>query len=433
MKLYFLRINMLLLSFSLSITAVAQLSMPITKKGPPTREQLEKLPLNDSILKASQKKTSYEAEVKYVDGFKAKPKIQQLSLGGINGGGGNVGHGVQGMLPYLVTDRRSGLLIFLLRLENFAAAPGDAEGAWKKDYFRKLYHLSGGLFEYPNSVDSAYSALQTMFYSSSELNPVTAIKHGRIRINVSKTACIHNGVAKDGSAKNDLLQDGNSKIGAGEICISASRLEQLSPRDLNADLFPLILHELGHLYGLNEESALALQWIARARVEHLINLSWEYQGSVIQSTDGIIQKNRSTVGVIRSGLERFKKDIATGNLDSGEIREVSAIVYQNVSRAMSSLLEIQKLWEKNSVLAPEEPSQEDFFLPIPKSLRTVRNELIEWDKGAAEYHHTIWFPMNPQNLGDYEDFVSKIEKTFKELDAAADRYIKSYEIRAYGE
>jgi hypothetical protein len=339
--------------------------------------------------------------------------------GPANGGGGEVERSGQRRIEESLSNDQIGFLAFLLRMETFVA-PGMTNEHERA--FAQVYASSEGNYPSYSVWGPVYKALQTMFYSKPELNPVDAIKNGRIKIKVINADCIHNGEAKDGSAKPVFLRDGTQKFGEGEICISAKRLGQLAPNGVVAEVFPLVLHEIGHLYGLNEASAQALQKIARSRASHLIG-SWGYKASVFDETRTRVRLILPKVELARTALERFKRDIDENRLDAGEVSNVSAYVYGNITFAQHEFQMLQRLWRTAS---SNETASYIGILPFEVVFASGGFGL----PGDIDFR---WFPMTPQYLSFYENVLVRLEAAAKKLREASDSFIVGYEKRAYGD
>lgn len=79
-------------------------------------------------------------------------------------------------------------------------------------------------------------------------NPFSkALKNGNVRIIPQETDCQTRDSSHDGSATGNLEK--------GEICISLSRLTKLPARVLHEEIFLLLVHEMSHLAGFNEQNA----------------------------------------------------------------------------------------------------------------------------------------------------------------------------------
>jgi hypothetical protein len=77
------------------------------------------------------------------------------------------------------------------------------------------------------------------------------LSEGAIKVNPQNEACQLKDGSHSGSAKGDYH--------SGEICISYQQLQRLPPQVINEEVFKLLIHELSHLSGFNEERAVGIQ------------------------------------------------------------------------------------------------------------------------------------------------------------------------------
>lgn len=78
-----------------------------------------------------------------------------------------------------------------------------------------------------------------------------SIAQGKIRILAKNEDCKTSDASHDGSAIGDHK--------SGTICLSLTRLQKIPVKSLNEEIFLLLIHELSHLSGFNENQAVALQ------------------------------------------------------------------------------------------------------------------------------------------------------------------------------
>jgi ssRNA-specific RNase YbeY (16S rRNA maturation enzyme) len=390
------------LSSTTALTAVAQINNPVTKQG------------------ASQ------------NNYLGNAQIQQrgtVETGGVNGGGGDMlktgiipKNALQIVKSHIEVDYY-GFLSFLLRLENIAYSESEKSS---RDLHkqRRLEEMTGNNSGSPdiNSL-KINSALNLMFFSSPELNPVNAIKSGRIKFSYTNESCLHQNRPGDAAAVSDKNTDGTMMIGAGVICISTKRLSQLEYRELKRELYSLVIHEIGHLYGLNEAQAHALQKIVFGHFEYLgINNSSDCP---FLSTRAAIYKLKTERYSLRLGIEQVKRYVAEKNqmLRLQLTSEASQISLTAIHNSKNTLLKIQNIWKTEF---------RDFGVvaSIDHPLDYVNNKALYYF-GSPETKN-IWYPMRPESIDDYEKVFGVLSKAIIDLEKAYNEYLIDYEVRAYG-
>lgn len=114
--------------------------------------------------------------------------------------------------------------------------------------------LDETLYNYYYNTPDAHAIVRAFFrYDEvTKVNKINeAIKDKKIKITAQNTACEAQDDIHAGSAKGDF--------NCGAICISYEKLKKVSPKILNEEVFALLIHEISHLAGFDEDQAIALQ------------------------------------------------------------------------------------------------------------------------------------------------------------------------------
>lgn len=101
--------------------------------------------------------------------------------------------------------------------------------------------------------------LNRMYGNAKIKNPAQAIKDGDIAIARTSGDCPSDDGKIEGSANRVFDKGGTQIYGAGTICLSTTRLGAQGFDGGYQELLALLVHELSHLYGMDEPGAVQLQ------------------------------------------------------------------------------------------------------------------------------------------------------------------------------
>jgi hypothetical protein len=211
---------------------------------------------------------------------------------------------------------------------------------------------------------------------------------------VSPGPCIGDGVHRDGSAN---IEDSS-------ICVSYPAFKRLNKRAAYGSLGILMIHEISHLLGLNEEQCVSLQKVLEKRHQ-------QYNSLFLFDLDYLNRYEKDAIEIHLS-LNKLSRQIAHGNplkICSAQALTFEQLLILNSGSSGASTIsggEFKKIWPLWKKISEQISCEEDlpsFTLEQRKILLTEISELVgimnrvSWLVQKFQHPSTVWADWRSEN------------------------------------